>query len=82
MIIIDVEVPLLDKKYDVQIDENIPLYEVKEEITEMICRKEQCRLVGEIDRLLIWNMQSGHRIAEEQTAWESGLVTGSMLLLV
>jgi len=82
MIIIDVEVPLLGKRYDVQIDENIPLYEVKEEITEMICRKEQCMIVGETSRLLIWNMQSENRIDEEQTAWESGLVTGSRLLLV
>ncbi|MCI8667679.1 MAG: hypothetical protein HFG82_13610 [Dorea sp.] len=82
MIIIDVEVPLLDKKYDVQIDESIPVYEVKEEITDMICRKEQCVLVGKIERLLIWDMQSGKRLDEKLTAWESGLVTGSRLMLV
>lgn len=82
MIIVDVDVPMLGKRYDFQIDENLPLGEVKGEITEMICRKEQCMLKGDAGRLLMWNAQIGKRLMEDKTAWEMGLVTGSRLLLV
>lgn len=82
MIIVDVEVPMMGKRYDFQIDENVPLCEVKEEITDMICRKEQSVLAGDKNRLLIWDAQSGKRLEEARTAWEEGLVTGSRILLV
>lgn len=82
MIIVDVDVPVTGKKYDFQIDENVPLSDVKEEIVEMICRKEQCMLVGDEGRLLLWNAQNGQMLLEDKTAWEIGLVTGSKILLV
>ena len=44
MIILEVEIPIMGKRYDFQIDEYVPLGEVKKEITDMICRKEQCPL--------------------------------------
>ena len=54
MIILEVEIPIMGKRYDFQIDEYVPLGEVKKEITDMICRKEQCPLQGNPDRLLVW----------------------------
>lgn len=82
MIIVDIEVPVMGKRYDFQIDECVPLCEVKEEVVEMICQKEQCRLFGEENRLLMWNAQSGKRLDQAQSAQENGLMTGSRILLV
>ncbi len=82
MIIVDIEVPMLGRSFDFQIDENIPLNEVKEEITEMICRKEQCELKGDRGRLLLWDARTGRRLIREYSAEENGLVTGSRIILV
>lgn len=80
MIIVEIEVPIMGKRYDFQIDENVPLYEVKEEIADMICRKEQCLLRGDLRRMLIWT-QDGREIAQEHTALANGLLTGSQIIL-
>ncbi len=81
VIIVEIEVPIMGKKYDFQIDENVPLYEVKEEIAEMICRKEQCPLQGEPGRLLLFT-QSGRELTQEQSAHENGLRTGGKIMVV
>ena len=82
MIIVDVEIPMLGKKYDFQIDEYAPLTEVKKEIVDMICRKEQCMVKGDVEKLLIWDKETGRCLLEYQTAQEVGLITGSRLLCI
>lgn len=81
MIIVEIEVPIMGKRYDFQIDENVPLHEVKKEIVEMICRKEQCPLRGDINRLLIWQ-HGGQELRQEYSARENGLRTGSQMILI
>lgn len=81
MIIVEIEVPIMGKRYDFQIDESVPLCEVKEEIAEMICRKEQCALQGNLQRMLIWG-QDGRRLSQEDSAQENGLRTGSRIMIV
>lgn len=81
MMILEVEIPIIGKRYDFQIDGNVPLCEVKEEIVEMICRKEQCPLKGDLNRLLIWR-PDGRRLGQELSARECGLRTGDQILLV
>ncbi|GAA0793291.1 hypothetical protein GCM10008910_08010 [Faecalicatena orotica] len=82
MIIIEIEVPMMGKLYDFQIDENVPLSEVMDEAAEMICQKEQCPVQGDIRRMLMWNAQNRVQLAKERTAAENGLWTGSRILLV
>ena len=82
MIIVDIEVPVMGKQYDVQIDEYVPLDEVKAEIVEIICQKEQCELKGEADRLLLWDAHTGRKMDLGKSARENGLLTGSRLLLL
>lgn len=82
MIIIEVEVPMMGKQYDFQIDENVPLSEVMEEAAEMICQKEQCPVQGDTRRMLMWNAQNHVQLLKEQTASENGLRTGSRILMV
>lgn len=82
MITVEIEVPVTGKKYDFRIDENVPLFQVKEEIVEMICQKEQCNLSGNPDRLMMWNGENRKQLEQEMSAQESGLLTGSRLLLL
>ena len=81
MIIINVEIPIMGKVYDFQIDENVPLYEAQEEIAEMICRRQQCRMNGQEHRLILWDKKRNLMLRREGTALENGLETGSELLM-
>lgn len=81
MIIVEIEVPVMGKRYDFQMDEDVSLHEVKKEIVEMICRKEQCPLKGDLNRLQIWS-PDGHEIRQEYPARENALRTGSRIMLV
>ena len=81
MIIVEIKVPALDKIYDFQLEEDIPLGEVCKEIAEIICRKEQILLEGNEEELLMWNA-NGQQLLLENTAYENGLKTGDCILLV
>ncbi len=81
MIIVNVEIPIMGQNYDFQLDENVPLFEIQEEITEMICRREQCRLDGMEHRFLLWDKKRGLILRREESARDNGLETGSELLM-
>ena len=82
MIIVNVDVPILGQTLDFQMDENIPIYEVQEEIVDIICRKNSCELVGEEQRLLLWDTERNILLQREKSGSENGLRSGSHLILV
>ena len=47
MVIIDVVVPSIGRKYNFSLDEEISVALLTEEIAEAICQKENCILDGE-----------------------------------
>ena len=54
MILVDVEVPVMGKTYDVQIDETVPVKEIAGQIRDMICLQEQCGILGGQENLTLW----------------------------
>lgn len=82
MIIVNVDVPILGQTLDFQMDENIPIYEVQEEIVDIICRKNSCELIGEEQRLLLWDTERNILLQREKSGSENGLRSGSHLILV
>ena len=82
MIIVNVDVPILGQTLDFQMDENIPIYEVQEEIVDIICRKNSCELLGEEQRLLLWDAERSILLQREKSGSENGLRSGSHLILV
>lgn len=81
MIIVEIDVPVMGKKYDFQIDEDVPFVRVKKEVVEMICKKEKCSLFGNPSRLMFWTLE-GKEIDLSKSPREHGFQTGSQLLLV
>lgn len=82
MIIVNIDVPILGQTLDFQMDENIPIYEVQEEIVDIICRKNSCELIGEEQRLLLWDAERSILLRREKSGSENGLRSGSHLILV
>ena len=82
MLTVEIDVPIMGKRYDFRIDENVPLYEIKTELAEMICQKEQCILEGEAGGLTLWDARRALQLTEKDTAAGNGLRTGSRILLI
>lgn len=82
MIIVEVYVASLDKKYDFEMDERLTVTALIEALTDSICQKEQCRLVGEEGRMTLWNKETWQMLERGETLYTSHVMSGSSLLLV
>lgn len=78
MIIVDVEILMLGKTYNFQIDENEKLGSVAVRMKEIICTQENCPMEEDIP--MLWDGISMRRFDLFRTASEEGIQTGSKLL--
>lgn len=82
MILVDVFVPSVDNVYDFQLDEDVKIGMLVEEIGEMVCQKEHCRLEGNIEKLLLCSLDNREILAKNTTLAECGIKTGAKLMLL
>lgn len=82
MILVDVYVPVIDKVYDFHLDENAVVWTVIEDMADMICQKEQCRLRGEPSQLALWMAERKMKLDKRGTLFENGIHSGEQLMLV
>ena len=82
MIVVDIFVPSVDKEYDFQLNENMPIYTVIEEISEMIGQKEHSQIVGSVELLQLCDSEKQCVLHKNKTLLECGITTGKSLILV
>ena len=82
MILVDIFVPAMNQTYDFKLDENGKSEEVIEEISAMICQKEQCIMAGNQKELILCLEDAGRVIQAKETLKEAGAATGKRLILV
>ena len=82
MILVDVMIPSIDKSYDFNVDENAQIALVMEEIVEMISQKEQCKIIGNKENLLLCQYAGQAILNKQMTLKEYGITNGYKLLLV
>ena len=82
MILVDIYVPSIDKTYDFQLNENVPIHTVIEEIAEMIGQKERTAVAGNRDNLMLCDTKSQQELDKKRTLREYGFTTGQSLIFV
>lgn len=82
MIIVDIFVPALDKTYDFKLDESEYLYVLAEEMAEMISRKEQNYIEGDIKKVVLCEQSTRRVLPLDKTLKELGIHTGDRLIFV
>lgn len=82
MILVDIEVPVLEKVYDVQLDENTPIAYLMEDIVGMICQKEQLLPQGELSQMLLWHKARRQLLEGNRTLWDYKIGNGQTLIIV
>lgn len=82
MIIVDIFVPALDRTYDFKLAETEFLYVLAEEIAEMISRKEQNYIKGEVKKAILCEQNTMRILPPDKTLKELGIHTGDRLIFV
>ncbi|WP_167955902.1 hypothetical protein [Anaerosporobacter faecicola] len=82
MLQVDLYVPSLNKKYNFNLNETALVGTIIEELTEMICQKEQCTLFGEVGELMLVCIERQEVLQKQETLEQYGIITGNRLMLV
>lgn len=82
MVIVDVVVPSIGRKYNFSLDEEISVALLTEEIAEAICQKENCILDGEKEKLNLCSLELEKVLPPDSILEQNGITNGSQLMLV
>lgn len=82
MILVDIYVPGVNQTYDFSLDENAQISLLLDEISGMICQKEQCVLDGSVRELLLVSREQGKILSPELSLSQYHIVQGDKLMLV
>lgn len=82
MILVDIYVPSVNNVYDFQLDEQTKIGTLIEEVAELIEQKEQCKIVGRVEELMLCKQQEKIIFPWNKTLEECNVQTGNSLLLV
>lgn len=82
MIIVDIEVPSLERKYQFSLEEYVTVETLIAELAEVLCQKEQCELKGEVEDLCLCSREQERILEREATLEQMGVRNAEGLLLV
>lgn len=81
MILVDVSVPIIEKKYDFWVDENMEIHDVCKQMSEMIASVERSELNMDVEAVLC-DKTSSRVLSGDNTLSEYGIKDGAGLILV
>lgn len=82
MICLEIYAPVLGKLYDFQIDENVPVSDLKEEICVMICQKENYDPVDNMNELMLFSVDGKIALKDELSCYENGVSNSDRLIIM
>lgn len=82
MILTDIYIPAVDDHYDFMLDENVPVMQIMEEISEMIAKKVKEKKPGRISDFVLYSRYSDTMLDQNRSLFVNGVHDGSRLILV
>ncbi len=82
MIIVDIEVPSIERKYQFSVEEQVSTEILIAELAEVICQKEQCTLKGDVSQMCLCAGESRRILKRSETLAGQGIANADWLLLV
>jgi len=82
MIIVNVNVPALEKVYNFSLDEKAPVGELIEELIELIVQKECIPFGGELDKMVLCSIDNKVLCDKSRCLNDYGVCGGAELVLV
>lgn len=83
MMLVSVEIPVIGECFDFRIEneEQIPVSQLKREITEEVCQWKNLRFSGSVDKLWLYDERLEGILEDRVTVRASGLLDGDHLVL-
>lgn len=82
MILTDIYIPAVDGNYDFMLDENVPVVQVMEEISEMISKKVKEKKPDQISDFVLYSRDSDTILDQNLSLFANGVHDGSRLIFV
>lgn len=82
MIMVDVTVPSIGRKYNFSLESQAHVSTLIAEITEVICQHEDCHLEGETGSLVLYSEDKNLILAPDALLGQYGLLNGADLILI
>ncbi len=82
MIISEIYVPILDKRYEFRLNEDVLVCWIIEEIVSVICQKEQFDLPEIKNKFLLYKSETMQILSNNLSLYENGINTGDLMVLV
>lgn len=82
MIMVEVQIPALGRRYDFELEETVQVKILLDEMIEVICQKEQLDHVPDKEGLGLYRQEGGVRLNGDGTLQQNGVCGGQRLILV
>ncbi len=82
MILTDIYIPAVDGNYDFMLDENVPVIQIMEEVSEMISKKVKERKPQNIGEFVLYSMDANAMLDQNKSLYANGIHDGSRLIFV
>ena len=82
MIMVDIYVPSVGRQYNFSLEEQTSISVLTAEISEMICQKEGCYLIGEPEQLTLSCVEKELILSPDASLSQYGIKNGNRLILV
>lgn len=82
MIIAEVYVPSVDKIYEFKLNEDVAVSVAIDEISSVICQKEQCGIKGDKSQFLLFRCENRQLLSMNLSLYENGVQSSDRLMLI
>lgn len=82
MIIVEIFVPSVDKTYEFKLNEDVSVSVAIDEISSVICQKEQYAVIGDKSQLMLVRTENRQILYMGLSLYENGVQSGDSLMLV
>jgi len=82
MVLVEVFVPSLGRRYDFSLDEGTSVRVLIQEMLEVVGQKEHCEFFDLADKIALYSTRAKTRMDPEATLLQNGVRNGDALLLL
>ena len=82
MLVVEIFLPSIGRTYECKLNEDIATHIVIEEISSVICQKEQCEINGNRADLIMVLCEKQQVLSSNLSLYENGVQSGDRLMLV
>lgn len=82
MILVDIYIPVINETYDFELNENVPVGETMEVLSDIISKKMKNPLKVQSDTFVLYSLEKKRALESHLTLYQNGIKDGNRLMLI